>query len=279
MVSVEESVEDVGFEYVMVDDGSQDGTLEALLEFKRANPDNVVVVKLDKNYGSYNAIYAGLQQATGDCIVVISADLQDPPELILEMFNHWKAGANLVLAHRIRRRDSFLQRLMADGFHFGIRIAALPSVPSGGFDYCLFDKRLGKALLDRMVPDINSLFLLLKEEPNPEHVSYERARREIGTSKWTFKKKMDLATNTLIYFSPQFRTFIWLSAGLTGLVCVGLIGPIMSAVDQGHLFQIALSMGSILLMVASIVYLLTRLYNYRINCISKRSPFKVEHVF
>src|SRR3569832_749735 len=72
----------VVFEYVMVDDGSKDGTLEALNKFRELHPFKVTVVKLSGNFGSYNAILAGMEYATGNCNVVITADLQDPPELI-----------------------------------------------------------------------------------------------------------------------------------------------------------------------------------------------------
>src|SRR3954470_22694650 len=76
---------DITFEYIMVDDGSKDGTLAELLKFREKFPDRVTVVKLSGNFGSYNAILAGMKHATGDCNVVLTSDLQDPPELIPKM--------------------------------------------------------------------------------------------------------------------------------------------------------------------------------------------------
>jgi len=87
--------EEVNFEYVMVDDGSKDGTYQSLLRFKDEYPDKVKVVKLVSNVGSYNAIVAGMEVATGDCNVVITADLQDPPSLMVKMYEHWKKGQKL----------------------------------------------------------------------------------------------------------------------------------------------------------------------------------------
>ena len=76
---------DVTFEYVMVDDGSKDNTIGELIKFKNEHPGKVKIVKLAGNVGSYNAILAGMNYASGDCCSVIAADLQDPPELMVKM--------------------------------------------------------------------------------------------------------------------------------------------------------------------------------------------------
>ena len=97
---------DVEFEYVMVDDGSKDNTFEELTKFKEKYPEKVKVIKLAGNVGSYNAILAGMNYATGDCNVMLAADLQDPPELIPQMFEYWKKGVKFVIANR-KDRDAF----------------------------------------------------------------------------------------------------------------------------------------------------------------------------
>ncbi|MCE9539861.1 MAG: glycosyltransferase, partial [Bacteroidetes bacterium] len=98
---------DVSFEYIMVDDGSKDRTLEALITFKNQFPEKVKIIKLSGNFGSYNAIQAGMKYATGDCNIVITADLQDPPELMPKMYEFWIKGFKLVLANRESREDPF----------------------------------------------------------------------------------------------------------------------------------------------------------------------------
>jgi polyisoprenyl-phosphate glycosyltransferase len=189
---------DTTFEYVFVDDGSGDETLDRLLDFKQNHPKRVTVVKLASNIGSYNAIYAGLKHATGDCIVVMAADLQDPPELIVKMYQLWRDGSKLVLATRIKQRNT-----SATVFYWFMRSFILPTLPTSGFDFCLFDKKAKDHLLIRMQADINSLYLLLTMNLPHEIVLYQKQQREIGTSKWTTKKKFRLARKTLGFFMAE----------------------------------------------------------------------------
>ena len=98
---------DMEFEYVMVDDGSKDNTYEELIKFKASNPGKVTLVKLAGNVGSYNAILAGMHHATGDCNVILAADLQDPPELIPKMVEYWKKGIKFVVANRENRHKAY----------------------------------------------------------------------------------------------------------------------------------------------------------------------------
>jgi polyisoprenyl-phosphate glycosyltransferase len=192
---------EVEFEYVLVDDGSKDGTLERLQGFKSQYPSRVKVVKLTGNFGSYNAIYAGLLHATGDCMVVISADLQDPPELIVKMYEHWQKGMKVVLANRAKRDDGILNVLFSNWYHSVIRKYALPNLPSGGFDFCLFDSEVREHLLENMETNTNSLFLILLFKYEFVTIPYERSKREIGKSRWTTSKKIRLLIDSFFSFS------------------------------------------------------------------------------
>lgn len=191
---------DVTFEYVFVDDGSQDGTLRELRNFHEKYPSRIKVIELSKNVGSYSAICAGFEYCSGNCIVVISADLQDPPELIKEMYNNWLSGSKLTLGVRERRNDPFLTKVFAEFFYTALGICGLSNVPKGGFDFCLFDHSLLGKIKSRMRPGINSLLLLLQVGETPSVILYTRRKREIGQSQWTFTNKLKLALNTLSYF-------------------------------------------------------------------------------
>jgi dolichol-phosphate mannosyltransferase len=90
LLSLQEKIPDYQLELVFVDDGSGDNSLQILLEFRSKFPKIIKVVKLTRNFGSMAAIQAGLMVATGDCVGMISADLQDPPELFSEMLQHWE---------------------------------------------------------------------------------------------------------------------------------------------------------------------------------------------
>ena len=193
--------EGVSFEYLMVDDGSQDKTYKRLLEFKAEFPEKVKVIKLASNVGSYNAIQAGMAYATGDCCCVMSCDLQDPPELIVRMYDYWEKGNKLILATRQDRHDSFLTTTMANFFHFLTKRFALKNHPKGGFDFVFFDKALCEELVKMKEKNTNSLMLLLWMGYDFITIPYVRQKREIGQSRWTLSKKIKLFIDSFVSFS------------------------------------------------------------------------------
>jgi glycosyltransferase involved in cell wall biosynthesis len=192
---------DVSFEYVMVDDGSGDGTFKALMEFERQNPGKVKVVKLVANVGSYNAIVAGMEHATGDCSVVITADLQDPPALMLKMYEYWCKGIKLVIANRMERKEGFFKSMFASSFHWLMKRFALPRLPDGGFDYVLFDKTVREEVVRMKEKNTNSLFLMLWMGFEFVSIPYTRQERKIGKSRWTLTKKLKLFVDSFVSFS------------------------------------------------------------------------------
>ena len=123
----------VSFEYIFVDDGSKDDTYKVLKELYQAHSEKIKVVKLVRNVGSYVAIKAGLEKAKGDCCTIISADLQDPPEMIHKMFRYWEKGIKLVMANRQKRNERFFSKLFSNTYHSLIRKFALKNIPKGGF--------------------------------------------------------------------------------------------------------------------------------------------------
>jgi glycosyltransferase involved in cell wall biosynthesis len=209
---------DVVFEYVMVDDGSEDGTLNALKEFKSVYPDKVKIVILSGNFGSYNAIQAGMKYATGDCNVVIAADLQDPPELMQKMYEYWQKGFKLVLANRTDREDSFFSRLFATWYQKLIRKYALSNLPEGGFDYCLFDKKLREEVVAINEKNTNSLYLLVWLKYDHASIPYVRRKRQVGKSRWTLKKKIKLFIDSFVSFSYAPLRLITIGGILLGML-------------------------------------------------------------
>jgi dolichol-phosphate mannosyltransferase len=225
---------DVSFEYIMVDDGSKDKTLEALKTFKQNHPQKVTIVKLSGNFGSYNAIQAGMKYATGDCNVVIAADLQDPPELMVTMMEHWRTGIKLVLANRQDRNDPWLSKLFATRYQKLMRSYALPNLPKGGFDYCLFDKQLREQVLELKEKNTNSLYLLVWLNYAYVAIPYTRSERSIGTSRWTFSKKMKLFIDTFVSFSYTPLRFITVSGLLLGTISMLYALYVLYAKLTGH---------------------------------------------
>ena len=192
---------DTTFEYVLVDDGSKDGTLAALHRFQQQYPEKVTVVKLAGNVGSYNAIVAGMQYATGDVNVILTADMQDPPELMIQMLHHWRSGFKLVIANRAARNEGVVKTLLAEGFHWLMKHLALGDVPKGGFDFVLFDRQVKDRILAMSERNSNIFYLMIWMGYAYVSIPYVRQAREIGTSRWTIKKRVKLLIDSLLAFS------------------------------------------------------------------------------
>jgi len=193
--------DDVVFEYVLVDDGSKDDTLKEIAKFKKAYPEKVTVLKLAGNVGSYNAVVAGMEYATGDCNVIIAADLQDPPELMVDMFRYWKQGFKLVIGNRKDRQEPPVQRFISNTFHTIMRAIALKNIPKGGFDYVLFDKQIRENIVQMKERNTNVFYLMSWMGYDYINIPYSRKKRQIGVSRWTLQKKVKLCIDSILSFS------------------------------------------------------------------------------
>lgn len=188
------------YEIVMVNDGSKDKSYEVMQELAKQDH-NIKIISLSRNWGSHAACLCGLSHATGDCAVIKAADLQEPTELILEMVESWENGNNVVLACREGREESKGQIGFANLYYWLVRRTALPNMPKTGFDIYLLDRKVIDVLdkLDEKNSAITGQILWSGFKTGT--VSYTRKAREIGTSKWTLKKKVRLVSDTLFSFS------------------------------------------------------------------------------
>lgn len=114
LLDVEQQLNDMGIELelIFVDDGSRDNSFQELMKIKRKR-EATLVIKLTRNFGADHAYKTGLQFVTGDCFVILSADLQDPPDLVIEMAKRWVAGSKFVICERISRDDPLLSKIYA----------------------------------------------------------------------------------------------------------------------------------------------------------------------
>ena len=191
---------DCKYELILVDDGSGDKSYEVMLELQSKDP-NIRLVKLSRNFGSHAAILAGLGHSTGDCVTCISADLQDPPEVILEMLEHWRQGSKVVLGVRKDREESFFQKLFSNTYYALMRKFALPNMPKGGFDFFLIDRQVADILNAMEEKNTTVMGQILWCGFKPQLIYYVRRKREIGKSRWTFAKKIKLSVDSLLGFS------------------------------------------------------------------------------
>lgn len=191
---------DYDYEIVMVNDGSKDNSYQVMCELAEIDP-HIKTISLSRNFGSHAACLCGMANATGDCAVIKAADLQEPTELILDMVDSWKSGNNVVLACREDRKESKAQVGFANLYYWMVRKTSLPTMPENGFDIYLLDRKVID-VIDKL-DEKNSAITgqILWSGFRTGIVYYTRLAREIGTSKWTLKKKVRLVSDTLFSFS------------------------------------------------------------------------------
>lgn len=202
------------FEFVFVDDGSADNSFGVLKEIAIRDT-RVKVLRLVRNFGSNAAILAGLAYAQGSCAIAISADLQDPPELIPEMIAKWTEGSKVVLAVRAERHDSLATRLTANVFNRLFKHFVFPNFPPNGFDFFLADREVVRVLVKNAGANLYLFGLLLWTGYKLVTVTYTRAERSFGKSQWTHWKKVK-------YFLDAFIGFSYLPLRLTSITGITL---------------------------------------------------------
>lgn len=207
------------YELIMVDDGSGDNSW-AEMEKIAARDKNVKIYHLSRNFGSHSAILCGLEHCTGDCAVVKAADLQEPTEIIVEMFHKWQEGYNVVLAVRKGREESLSQRFFANFYYWLVRNFALKKMPKNGFDVYLIDRKVIEVL--RLMDEKDSALTgqILWSGFKTAEVSYVRRERKIGKSRWTLQKKIRLVMDTLYSFSTVPITLVTIIGVLTSVISV-----------------------------------------------------------
>ena len=216
---------DYEYEIVMVNDGSGDNSY-CIMEELAHNDKNVKIISLSKNFGSHAAMLCGLKYCTGDCAIIKSADLQEPTEMMLEMVNLWKTGDNVVLAVREGRDEARQKEFFANLYYWIVRKFALSNMPKKGFDVYLIDRKVIDVLIS--FDEVNSALTcqVLWSGFKTGTIYYRRVAREIGTSKWTIKKKIRLVKDTLFSFSSLPITIV-LQVG-----SISIIGAIIWAIIE-----------------------------------------------
>lgn len=220
-----EKLNSFDFEIVFINDGSTDHSWNELLKVYNADPERITLINLLRNFGQVPAMLAGFANAEGDCVIAMSADLQDPPEVVLEMIDEWNRGHKLVVATRESRRDGFLNRLSSQVFYRLMRKFAIPNMPVGGYDFFLIDRSVVELLLqmDERNPFLQGQILWIGHPPKLIH--YERRKRELGKSQWVLSRKIK-------YFIDGFVAYSFFPIRLVSVVGIGMffLGLILSVI-------------------------------------------------
>lgn len=189
----------VRLQLIFVNDGSRDESQQVLAAIKQRRPE-ATVVTLSRNFGAVPASRTGFRFVKGDAFVIIAADLQDPPELLVQMVPAWLSGSRFVIAVRESREDPLVSRLYSWLYYRVLRFMVVPGYPPGGFDIALMDK----AMLEPMSNCSKNAFTPLLAYwlgYTPTTVYYHRPRREHGKSAWTFRKKLRAFFDVMLGFS------------------------------------------------------------------------------
>lgn len=201
LLALEDSLPGYNLELVFVDDNSEDRSLAILLDYQKRFSKQIKVVKLTRNFGTMAALQAGLTVATGDCVGVIAADLQDPPELFVEMIRHWETGVKAIFAVRSDREESFLQKTFSNLYYALINRFAVPGYPAGGFDFFLADRQVIDEVNKINEKNTNLMTLVFWLGYQAVMIPYVRRKRIKGKSRWTLGKKIKLFVDTFVSFS------------------------------------------------------------------------------
>lgn len=213
-------------ELIFIDDGSRDNSLNLMREIYERDY-HVKYISLARNFGHQIAVTAGLNNVKGKAVVVMDADLQDPPELVLPMIEKWRQGYQVVYAQRLsRKKESALKRFTAYAFYRVLRRLADVNIPADTGDFCLMDREIVDIL--NAMPERNRYIRGLRAWVGFRQtaIPFERDPRFAGKVKYSFAKSWALAINGIISFSRvplKLATYLGMLSAAAALLMILLV--------------------------------------------------------
>lgn len=209
------------WEFIFVDDGSTDRSYEILKQLHE-NDKRVKLIRLSRNFGAHEGTAAGIKFAGGDAAILMSADMQDPPELIHEFIKKWREGYQVVWGTRKDRKDPFFKKLMASIFYWTVRKTAAPSHPSkGSGSFCLISSPVID-LYNKLSEHNRVTFELIAWMGfRQAEVGYSRPARYAGKSKFTFGRQLKTAFDGLFAMTQLPVRIISYFGFITALLSLG----------------------------------------------------------
>ena len=197
------SIDNYEFEILFVNDGSKDNTLNLIKEYREKDP-RISYVDFSRNFGKETAMIAGLDYATGDAVIFMDADLQDPPELIPEMIKYWEEGYDDVYAQRKSRAgESFLKKFTSKMYYRVLQMLTSVPIQKDTGDFRLLDRRCVNAFKKLRETDRNSKSMFSWIGYKKKAVMYDRDARVAGKTKWNYKKLVNLAIDGITSFTTS----------------------------------------------------------------------------
>ena len=258
------------FEVLFVNDGSKDRTLELIREMRNKDS-RISYVNFSRNFGKETAMIAGLDYATGDAVIFIDADLQDPPELIPELIKYWEEGYDDVYARRSSRKgETFLKKFTSKMYYKVLQSLTRVEIQKDTGDFRLLDRRCVNALKKMRETQRCSKSMFSWIGYKKKEVMYDRDPRVAGTTKWNYKKLVDLAIDGITAFTTSpLRISTFLSIPTFLAFVIYLIYIIVKCITnncgvQGYQTIILLNLfffGVIILLIGIIGEYLGRIFN------------------
>lgn len=251
-------------EILFVDDGSKDRTWELIEKLAGSNP-AVRGLKFSRNFGKEGAIFAGLKHCRGDCAAVIDCDLQHPPQLMVQMYNLWQQGYQVVEAVKASRgKESFLYKFFAQSF-YGLMEGSSNIKIKGGSDYKLMDRQVINALNE--LPERITFYRALSSWVGfkTTQLEFNVAPRNAGTTKWNFKKLFKFALANLTSFTNAPLHFVTVMGIISFIAAVALgviqIVKACKGVPQNGILPVLLLVGAVLMLGLGIIgYYMSKIY-------------------
>jgi len=220
LTKVLDSITNYDFEILFINDGSKDSTLDIIKDLRQKD-NRISYVNFSRNFGKEIAIMAGLDYSTGDSVVLMDADLQDPPEIIPELIKYWEEGYDDVYAKRKSRKgETFFKKFTSKLYYKLLQKLTNVEIQKDTGDFRLLDRRCVNALKKMRETQRCSKSMFSWIGYNKKEVLYDRDPRIAGKTKWNYKKLVDLAIDGITAFttSPlRISTYISLP---TFLVCI-----------------------------------------------------------
>lgn len=191
------------FEVLLINDGSKDNTLNILRELRKRDK-RMCYINLSRNYGKETAMIAGLDYVTGDCCIILDADLQDPPELIEEMLKYWEQGYDDVYAKRKSRAgEGFMKKFTSSLFYKMLQKSTRIPIQKNTGDFRLLDRRCVDALRKFRESERYTKGMFSWIGFNKKEILFDRDPRVAGSTKWNYWKLIDLAIEGITSFTTK----------------------------------------------------------------------------
>ncbi len=197
------SIENYDFEILFINDGSKDKTIDLIKEYRQKDS-RINYVDFARNFGKETAMIAGMDYATGDCVIFIDADLQDPPELIPEMIKFWEEGYDDVYAQRRSRKgETWLKKFTSKMYYKVLQSLTKVPIQKDTGDFRLLDSRCVNALRKMRETGRNSKSMFSWIGYNKKAILYDRDPRIAGSTKWNYAKLVNLAIDGITSFTTS----------------------------------------------------------------------------